>query len=545
VLYEQLSRKARQSNNRCRTARKSMFFILFSAHTVVSEPHLAEAKRSYFSYVQECVTSLIQHGTDRYGKIATPVLVSIIDIDSLLCPRQPLPVDEYFRVTRRDRRNPAGANLLTDQPLLKTMFYLSLVSGDNVFAESATNYIRYWLDHLVDDKGFFWWGWHRHYDVYRDVPDGHEGSPHEIHAIHAIDWERLGMVNQKAVAKEIEAIWEWHVIDKKTGEINRHGDAKPGCDFSMSAGAFIEAFAFMYAKTEEQQWLDRAVLIADYYWQRRNPVTNLIPERPNAGKTRFDGSSFVTSISGLFCHSLLKAYETTRQESFRDQAVSYLKAYANYGFDDKTGKFWGALQLDGVPIPGPRVYTDNIESAAGYAATQPRGFLDLWEPYVAGYQYPIYTAQACVYAYQLTKDDLFLKTAKRFASWIKRTPPGSVESEDTWYRDYSNGPGLQGTYADKYGRTISFFLHLYITTGDNRYLKDARLFADQAIEKLYYKGLFRGHPAKPYYEAMDGVGYLLYALLELDQVLKEPDRVLRTGKIGIQGSPIAMAPDNW
>jgi len=33
---------------------------------------------------------------------------------------------------------------------------------------------------------------------------------------------------------------------------------------------------------------------------------------------------------------------------------------------------------------------------------------------------------------------------------------------------------------------------------------------------MYVNGLFKGHPAKPYYQANDGVGFLLYALLELD-----------------------------
>ncbi len=41
----------------------------------------------------------------------------------------------------------------------------------------------------------------------------------------------------------------------------------------------------------------------------------------------------------------------------------------------------------------------------------------------------------------------------------------------------------------------------------------------EAVSKLYYQGLFRGHPCKPYYESVDGVGYLLYALVQLDQFL--------------------------
>jgi hypothetical protein len=53
--------------------------------------------------------------------------------------------------------------------------------------------------------------------------------------------------------------------------------------------------------------------------------------------------------------------------------------------------------------------------------------------------------------------------------------------------------------------------------------------ARDAVGKLYVEtvkkdpqgkakkyGIFKGHPAKPYYESTNGVGILLYALLELD-----------------------------
>ena len=35
------------------------------------------------------------------------------------------------------------------------------------------------------------------------------------------------------------------------------------------------------------------------------------------------------------------------------------------------------------------------------------------------------------------------------------------------------------------------------------------------------QGLIRGHACKPYYESIDGVGYLLYALLQLDQAVTD------------------------
>lgn len=515
---------------------------------------MSDEQIPYASYVEKCVDILMKHGTDRYGDVHTPLLVTILDVDTRSCPEIPEKLDEYFRVTRRGRRSPGGSNLLTDQPTLRTMYALSHITGNSDYADFADRYAGHVMKNLVDEQGFFWWGWHRHYDVFKDLREGHNPNrakwgedviPHEIHAMNGIAWDRLWAVDKDAVTGEIEAIWRWHVIDKKSGEPNRHGDGNKGCDFTMSGGAFIEAFAFMHSKTKNQQWLDRAGLVADYFWKQRDTETNCLPERPNAGMKRFDGGSFVTSTTGLYCHSLLKAYEMTKEGRFRDQALAYLKAYAKLGYDEKTGKFWGALQMDGTPIPAPRVFTDNIDSAGGYAAAQPRGHLDLWEPYVAGYQYAIYTAQAYAHAYHLTKDPDMLTAARRFAAWISRTPPGTVETENTWYGSYSEGPGRKGTYAGKYGRAISFLLHLYVVTGERGYLENARALADGAIEKLYHKGLFRGHSAKPYYEAMDGVGYLLYSLLELDQILKDPQTAVNSKAILIGSGKGIMALDNW
>ncbi|HSW45035.1 MAG TPA: hypothetical protein VLM89_05645 [Phycisphaerae bacterium] len=61
---------------------------------------------------------------------------------------------------------------------------------------------------------------------------------------------------------------------------------------------------------------------------------------------------------------------------------------------------------------------------------------------------------------------------------------------------------------------------MHALTGGWEYLDFAREVADEAVSRLYYRGLFRGHPGKPYYEAVDGVGYLLVGLLQLDRVTR-------------------------
>lgn len=511
------------------------------------------ARSKYLRPVVECLDTLMRDGTDRYGSVHAPILVSILDVESHECPSNPAPLDEAFRVIRGDRRNPAGSNLHTDLPTLRTMYVLSQATGNPKYAQFADEYVRWYTQNLVDSRGFFWWGWHRHYDVYSDTRKGHLGSPHEIHSIREVPWEQLWLANSNAVRREIETIWQWHVINKKTGEVNRHGDGQRGCDFAMSAGRYANAFAFMYHQTREPIWLERARLLADYYWERRNPKTGLIPDRPNAGLNRFDGSHFDTSITAFYCHALLKCYELTGDTHFKDQAVSYLKAYRRYGYDEKTGKFWGSLELNGTPVPGPRLTMTNTtdkyvtSTETQYWIYEPRGYLDLWQPYVAGYEHPIPTAEEYAYAALVTGDPELRDTAEKFARWIRQEFPPRRCDTNSWYRGYAEDFAPQGTYAGLYGQTISFFLQMYLVTGDAADLKSARAVADEAIAKLYCNGLFRGHPAKPYYEAMDGVGQLLYALLELDRVLINPQQAVAEKAIPLHNHHQAatMPADNW
>ena len=466
-------------------------------------------KRPYLDYVRECVDLLIEHGTDRYGKVRSPMLMNILDVRSRECPADPMPLDEACRVIRRGRRGPGGGNLYLDQPTLRAMVALTRLTGRKHYADFARTTANYTMTELVDDRGLFWWGYHRHYDAHRDERTGHHGNWHEIH-IQQIAWPILWETNPAAVRREIEAIWRWHVIDKATGEVNRHADGRRGCDFAMSAGEILASFAFLFSKTRAKEWLQRSRLVADHHWRRRNAKTNLIPNRPNAGPRRFDGCHFDTSITGLYCHSLLKAYELTKDAAFRDQAVAYLKAYAEYGWDGEAGTFWGSLALDGSPVSGARV-------THGYEGYEPRGHIDIWQPYLAGYEHAVYTAQAYAYAADLTRDAALLGAARRWADCIRRAFPPRRCIGESWYAWYAKHYAPHGTYAGHYGRAISFFLHLHALKGKAEDLAFARAIAREAVAKLYFRGLFRGHPRKPYYEAADGVGYLLYALLQLHQ----------------------------
>ena len=467
-------------------------------------------KRPYIDYARQCLDLLMQYGTDRYGKEHLPILVAILDVRTRDCPENPLPLEETYRVLRRERRGPAGANLYLDQPTLHAMYLLSQVTGDRKYADFARKEIACYLSKLVDHKGLIWWGWHRHYDVFKDEMTGHMGNSHEIHFQQAM-WPQLWEVNPQAVTREVEAIWQWHVIDKATGLINRHDNGQPGCDFAFTAGEIAHAFAFLYTKTGDRIWLERAKLVTGYYWQRRNPQTNLFASTPRL-TDRFDGHHFDTSDVGVFCYSLLKMHEMTREPVFRDQAIAYMKAYARYGWDSKASQFWASLKLDGEPVPAPAVTTDD------YTRYQPRGHVDFWQPETASYACGPYAAQNYAYAYALTQDKELGAAARNWVDNVRRIWPPRECRMDTYYRPYSQQWAPLGTYAEYYGRVISFLLQMNALTEDRSHLDFARTVADEAVARLYYRGLLRGHPGKPYYEAIDGVGYLLVALIQLDQV---------------------------
>ena len=94
--------------------------------------------RSYFSYAQEVVDNLIEHGTDRYGSVQSNLLVSNLDVRTEVDIR-PAPdlaaADEFWRVERRQRRAPGGANFLHNQSVYSAIQRVGL--DDGVTASSS------------------------------------------------------------------------------------------------------------------------------------------------------------------------------------------------------------------------------------------------------------------------------------------------------------------------------------------------------------------------------------------------------------------------
>ncbi len=461
--------------------------------------------------VQSCLDNVIRHGTDRYGKVKTPMLMSIVDVRTNTSPQTPELLDGQIRAEGRpQRRNPGGSNLWTDQPLLRTLYAFSKITDDSRYAKAADDYVRYAFEHARKPNGMMAWGSHIFYDAYNDRRggDGNGDGPHEI-LVHFAEWERMWRVTPERVRQEIEGIWRYHIVDPKTGEHNRHDDRQRGCDFAFSGGEFACAFAFLYTKTKDPKHLAWAKTVVGRHWNARNTQTGLTPDAPSTGG-RYDAHHCFTTIPGPHAALVLKCYELTGDAFFKEVALTYLKAYVKHGWDAKARRFYAMLTLDGKPIMSQG-------SSSGYDAYKPTGHVEIWRTLMFSYEFPILTAQTYVYAYELTGDAELLDGAGKWAENIRAHLPPTVGRR--WRKQILEAmPAVKttnGTYAENYGRAISFFLHLHHATGEAAHLSTARALANEAAAKLSQNGWLKGHPAKPYYEATDGVSFLLYALLEL------------------------------
>lgn len=475
----------------------------------------------YREAVGRCLDNLLERGTDRYGPVRSAMLMSIVDARTGEAPAEPLLLDGMVRGEERPgRRNPGGCDLWDDQPLLRALYRYGALTSRPRYGAAADAYVRAFLARARKPNGMLAWGSHLFYNAFTDrVDDDAHGDPHEV-LVHLADWEDLWRVDPAAVTREIQGIWRWHIVDKGTGQHNRHDDATPGCDFAFSGGSFVHAFAFLHAATRQPVWLERARLVAGWHWRHRDPRTGLAPDAPSTGE-RYDAHHCFTTVTGPHAAALLRGYALTRDAFLRDAALTYLRAYDRYGWDAPAGRYHAALRLDGTPVP-------EAAKGAGYDRWMPTGHADTWPTTMFSYEFPLAAAQTTLYAYELTREPDMLVSARRWARHIRGSMPPAIGRR--WRKEafaaMPDAARLGGAYAEGYGRSISFFVHLYRATSDAVDLRMARMLADEALGRLQENGWLKGHAAKPYYETTDGVGVLLEALLELDSPPRGPSIVM-------------------
>uniref|UniRef100_UPI003216ED94 hypothetical protein n=1 Tax=uncultured Draconibacterium sp. TaxID=1573823 RepID=UPI003216ED94 len=508
---------------------------------------------NYHQLVRTTMDTLIKYGRDHYGAENSPMFAAILDQNTLECPKQPpmFPsVSVRVDAGRMTRRAPASANQFYDQYTFRTMNEMTKATGDPKYRNAVLDALRFNLNHAVDNRGFPALGGHISWNLYTEKPNDQDGDYHELW-FWPMEWDLWWAADPEKTRAYVDKIWECHVIDKTTGETNRHSDKQHGWSFSWCDGTLMSAWAYAALQTGEQKYRDWIQKVLNYHWQRHNPKTGLmIGSGGQRGQNikRYDTIGFTTTVMP-FAQNLLKIGKQLGDTEMVARGRTILDGYAKYGFDPDKKLFYSQLTLDGESIR-PSALRNFVDGKG-----EPEGYLATWLPDAGWHEMPLFTAQLYVWAAENVDRNAYLPTAKRFGAilsrawneryagfkdWFayseavkpfdrelykneyginhfKHVPKGDVDKE--LIENYRMGGYAYqapfGLFADHYGRMIQFCNAMYKVTKEQSWNKLAYEVADEAVAYLWRDKLFVGHPDKTTYENSDQVGILLNALMQL------------------------------
>lgn len=459
--------------------------------------------------VESHLSHLATHGTDTYGQQQSAMWVSSLDLNT-----RALPASVYPQAGVRVYRNivaPRGSTLYWDTPQLAAAHRLSSMTGNPAHAAAADAYIGAFLQVGVGDHGLFGWGSHYFWDVQTDrlmffidnetpVNATSSRTYHEMRP-HTPDWQLFWRIDPIATERHIRAVGEHHVkggFATTTGAFDRHaygpGSIVPEYSFVEAGGVIVESLTWLHQKTApaSTELTDLAKQVARYSYDARSLSTGLVPNQRDTN--RWD-RHVTTSEIGVWGASVLKAYDHTGDTEYRDMAAGAVKAYLQHAWDPQTDRYFGKVNIsNGSP---------NFGTTTTF---QPGRYSRAWNALFPTHDYLIALGDASISLHAATNDPAFEVAARRIARVMHEERAGL------------NAIDGNGAYAELYGRGIRFLLNAAEEFDDPALHQQARRLAHEAIYVLHHNGMFRGHGGEDRYDAVDGVGFLLDALLDVGPI---------------------------
>ncbi len=437
----------------------------------------------YLSYVRKFANTLLAKGLDVYGPRRSPLWAGVIDAETMTVPDGSAKISPPEGVRPSDRAL-GGCNPYHDAVAWRAFRVLGAITGEPRYSRAVDDYIRFFLANAQNPKtGFLGWGEHLYYDFFRDEVAAERRS-HEL-LEWTPPWPELWAADSAATTKAIAALRYHFYYDDPSSLFNRHAwwdrpeHQKPGGQpWIKHTGLYAYSFLFLYSKTHDPLWFRWGRGVADLYWNRRDPLTNLTlgcidDPRPT--------SRYASPQMPELAYWLFKAWQTAPAEKdLRTRALTYLRAFNRYFYDARSGSFWTEVAVDGKRISDNSMRAWNI--AYGEA-----GLLSI--------------GRIAAYIGRIDKNAALVAMAHAVAEIARRTPlPEKVSQQCLAF-------------------ALNLSLDLFDQTRSPDRLAEARSYADAAIERFWYPkdggGLFVRAPGDRYYEAKVATGDLLAGLLRL------------------------------
>jgi len=439
----------------------------------------------FITVVYNYANTMLEHGRDTYGPQKTGLFLSALDRKTLspLKTRPQAPAG----IREGDRPGPAGgplvgANPHLDENLLRLLYFLKGLSGEDRYPKAADNALKWFFENTQSPKtGLLPWGEHLSWNVMTDkIASGHRDPVHEF-ARPWLLWPKCFELAPDASRKFALGLWNSQIADHKTGAFNRHANfhkSAPvaGMDFARHAGFYIRTWAEAYACTKNQTFLKAIDVLLNRYEKKRRPSSGLIEFKSGSPKA----NSALSLSLAIDCDGAARKVPEPLRTRLRRFAQREDEVFCSLPHDLKA-KSGFALSLD-------------------LATEKPDGsFSPLWDANYGGFTTAA-VAMMCVSRYHNTGAvgyrDLIVAAADAYMDSVP------ADGLDAWPMTF--------------GHAISLELAAFGATAQKEYHDRAFRLGEIAIEKFFDNvALPRASLKTNHYESITGADTLVLALAEL------------------------------
>ncbi len=435
----------------------------------------------FYSYAN----AMLEHGRDTYGPQNTGLFLSALDRKTLI----PLKVRPKAPAGIREGDRPGepgqplvGANPQLDQNLLRLLYFLKGLSGEDRYPQAADEALKWFLENTQSSNtGLLPWGEHLCWNVITDkVASGHREPVHEF-ARPWLLWEKCFELAPEASKRFALGLWNSQIADHKTGAFNRHANfnkSSPvaGMDFARHAGFYIRTWAEAYARTRDDTFPKAIEVLLRRYEKKRHPKTGLI-ELKTGSPTAHSALSLSLAID---CDGAARKVPEPLRTRLTNFAAREDEIFCSLPHD-MAGKKGFAMGLDLATGKSDGSYSTLWDARYGAFTTAAVGVMCVSRYENTGrigYR-SLITAAAVAYMDSLPNDD-----------------------SDAWPMTFGHAIGLEQA--------------AYRATSQEKYYKRAFNLGEIAIEKFFGDSpLPRASLKTDHYESITGSDTLVLALVEL------------------------------
>ncbi len=455
------------------------------------------AEPDYLGLVKAYADVLIEHGTDTYGNVSSPLIASTLDRGTLsLMAGKPGDIEG---IRGGDRAN-TGANVFHDQDMYQVLYALTEITGDKRYANQADKTLKWFFRHCQSPQtGLMAWGEHLSWAFKQDDLAGRKDGPHEFYGPWVL-WDRSFQIAPKACTKFARGLWD-HQIHEHSGEFSRHAKwvshgTAVGNGYPRHGGFCIATWAEAYNRTKEPVFLKAIETLVDHFEKTSGKETGAIPCCTTPSRINIIWPESNLSLAVDLWDAAEEVPEPLaqklRERTFKTDRV-YLSLLHEFG---PTGRGFVAganVQTLERLTEGP--WTDTKIWGTGYGkATDAQ------------------IAMLCYLRYRQVKMPGYKKLVLDAASRYLHSEP---DTKITLY---------PGSMAD----AILHMLACYKLTGRDYYMHRAQYFAKKAVETFFddSSALPKASSAHDHYETITGGDDLMMAMLELWAAKCQPQKDL-------------------